>query len=199
MNAPTYRTLFQTFLRIGLLSFGGPAAQISVMHQTLVEERGWLSEREYLDALAFCMLLPGPEAMQVATYGGWKVRGVLGGLIAGGLFVVPGAIAMAVLAALYVTYANLPWVEAAFVGIKAAVLVIVLQALVKLGKRTLTHRVSILLAVASFIAITLLNLPFPLIVLMAGLCGLLFLRVEDVVSPSSDALQWRDGGAAAKL
>ena len=191
MSAPTYRALFHTFLRIGLLSFGGPAAQISVMHRTLVEEKGWMSEQEYLDALAFCMLLPGPEAMQVATYGGWKVRGLWGGLIAGGLFVIPGAIFMAILAALYVTYAELPLVEAAFVGIKAAVLVIVFQALLKLSGRTLTKALSWALAIMSFCAITILNLPFPLIVLLAGLIGFLFLKASALARTPHVQTSWR--------
>ena len=172
----TYAHLFRVFLKIGLLSFGGPAAQIAVMHRTLVEEQKWLSEREYLDALSFCMLLPGPEAMQVATFGGWRVRGILGGFIAGGLFVLPGALIMLGLAALYVSFAELTWLSALFLGIKATVLVIVGQALFRLSAKTLKSPLAWVLALISFCGLTFLGLPFPLIVFGAGLIGFVFLQ-----------------------
>ena len=129
--------LTRVFARIGIVSFGGPAAQIALMQRELVDERPWLSEHQFLRALSFCMLLPGPEAMQLATYAGWRLRGVPGGLIAGGLFVLPGALVIAALAAAYVTFGALDWVEAAFLGIKAAVLIIVIRALWTLSKRAL--------------------------------------------------------------
>src|SRR6056297_4359523 len=128
MSAPPLSDIIRSFLRIGLLSFGGPAAQISMMHAELVERRGWLEERQFLGALSFCMLLPGPEAMQLATYAGWRLRGVPGGLIAGLLFVLPGAAVIVALAMGYAVYGQLPLVEALFVGIKATVVAIVLQA-----------------------------------------------------------------------
>lgn len=178
MGSPPLSHLFRVFLRIGLLSFGGPAAQIAVMHRTLVSEENWLSEQEYLDALSFCMLLPGPEAMQVATYGGWRVRGLLGGLIAGGLFVLPGALVMLALAALYVAYAQLGWLAALFLGIKAAVLVIVFQALWRLSRKTLTRSISWILAGLSLLLIAFAGMPFPILVLIAGFVGFVFLRPE---------------------
>jgi chromate transporter len=129
MSAPNWREMTRVFGRIGLLSFGGPAAQIALMHRELVETRDWLSEQSYLRALSLCMLLPGPEAMQLATYSGWRLRGTAGGLLAGLLFVIPGAILIALLALLYAAYGQLPLVQAAFLGIKAAVIVVVFQAL----------------------------------------------------------------------
>lgn len=168
---PTLRDLVRVFGRIGLLSFGGPAAQISLMHQELVERRPWLDEQTYLRALSLCMLLPGPEAMQLATYAGWRLRGVSGGLIAGGLFVLPGAIVIAVLVLLYAAFGELPLVQAAFLGIKTTVIVIVLQALLNLSRKTLTdieHRV---IAGLGFVSIFFFNLPFPLIILAAALWG----------------------------
>ncbi len=112
--------LFRVFGRIGLLSFGGPAAQIALMHDELVDRRGWLEEQQFLGALSFCMMLPGPEAMQLATYCGWRLRGTLGGLIAGGLFVLPGVMVIAVLALIYGAYGEVPLVQSAFLGIKAS-------------------------------------------------------------------------------
>ncbi|MEC7572333.1 MAG: chromate transporter, partial [Pseudomonadota bacterium] len=130
--------IFSGFAKIGLLSFGGPAAQIAVMHRVLVEENNWLSERQFLNALNFCMLLPGPEAMQLTTYAGWRLRGVPGGLMAGLLFVVPGAAVMLALAAIYGFFGAVPLVSALFLGIKAAVLVVVIEALLKVARRALT-------------------------------------------------------------
>ncbi len=168
---PSLSELVRVFGRIGLLSFGGPAAQISLMHQELVERRPWLDEQTYLRALSLCMLLPGPEAMQLATYAGWRLRGVAGGLIAGALFVLPGAAVIAVLVALYAAYGTLPLVQAGFLGIKATVIVIVLQALRNLSRKALTdveHRV---IAGLGFLGIFVFNLPFPLIILCAALWG----------------------------
>ena len=137
---PGWNDLARAFGRIGLLSFGGPAAQIALMHKVLVEERKWLSEQEYLNALSFCMLLPGPEAMQLATYSGWKLRGTPGGLLAGLFFVLPGAAVIAVLATIYALYGNLPLVATLFVGVKAVIVVIVIEALLKVSKRALKGR-----------------------------------------------------------
>nr|WP_255698725.1 chromate efflux transporter [Yoonia sp. I 8.24] len=163
--------LIRVFGRIGLLSFGGPAAQIALMHKELVEDRPWLSEAEFLKALSFCMLLPGPEAMQLATYAGWKRGGVVGGLIGGGLFVIPGALVIMGLALAYGAYGNLPWVQALFLGVKACVVVIVIQALLKVAKRAIIGPVQGLIALGAFIALFLFALPFPLVVLCAGVIG----------------------------
>jgi len=163
--------IFGVFLKIGVLSFGGPAAQIALMHRMLVDERQWLSEQQFLNALSFCMMLPGPEAMQLATYAGWRLKGTIGGLVAGGLFVLPGAIVIAALASVYVMAGQMPWVEALFVGIKAAVLVIVVQALIRIAQRALTANSHRVIAITSFIAIFFFAIPFPLIVLAAALMG----------------------------
>ncbi len=173
MSAPSFTDLTRIFGRIGLLSFGGPAAQISLMHRELVEERAWLSEESYLRALSLCMLLPGPEAMQLATYAGWRLRGVPGGLIGGGLFVLPGAIVIAVLALAYASIGQVPLVQAAFLGIKAAVIVIVLQAVLKLSAKALSTGAERLLALLAFFALLGLGAPFPLVILLAAILGAL--------------------------
>jgi len=170
----SWRRMFSVFAGIGLLSFGGPAAQIALMHRRLVDETGWLGEKTFVNALGFCMLLPGPEAMQLATFCGWKLRGVAGGLLAGLLFVVPGALAIFALAAVYAVFGNVPLVSQVFLGIKAAVLVIVLEALLRLSKRALTDRRQWAIAGLAFIGIFFLSLPFPLIVLAAALFGAVF-------------------------
>lgn len=161
----------RTFLKIGLLSFGGPAAQIALMHRMIVEENKWLDEKQFLNALSFCMLLPGPEAMQLATYAGWRLQGVKGGIQAGLLFVVPGAIVILALAILYVYLGETPIINAAFLGIKAAVLVIVLQALLRVSQRALKGSLHYALAACAFVGIFFLQLPFPFIILFAALLG----------------------------
>ncbi|MBU4527232.1 MAG: chromate efflux transporter [Hoeflea sp.] len=171
--SPSWAELFRVFGRIGLLSFGGPAGQIALMHRELVEERAWLDEPRFLHALNFCMLLPGPEAMQLATYSGWLLRGVAGGLLAGLLFILPGFAVIMTLSAVYFHYGDLPVVAGVLFGLKAAVLAIVVEALLRVSKRALKSRLAWGLAVAAFIAIAFLKLPFPLIVLGAGLIGVL--------------------------
>ena len=163
--------LIRIFGRIGLLSFGGPAAQIALMHRELIEERPWLSETEFLRALSFCMLLPGPEAMQLATYAGWKQRGIIGGLIGGGLFVLPGAIVIMALALLYGQFGALDWVQAVFLGVKATVVVIVIQAILRLSKKALKLKVHWLLAVGAFVSLYIFALPFPLVIAVAAIVG----------------------------
>ncbi|NBE06088.1 chromate efflux transporter [Paragemmobacter ruber] len=163
--------LFRTFGHIGLMSFGGPAAQIALMHRVLVDERKWLTEKEYLSALSFCMLLPGPEAMQLATWSGWRLHGTLGGLIAGGLFVLPGALVVLALSALYAAFGNVPLMQALFMGIQAAVAVIVIEALLRVSKRALKGRAAYVVAVLAFLALFLANAPFPLVILAAGIWG----------------------------
>ncbi|APE43294.1 chromate transporter [Sulfitobacter alexandrii] len=164
--------MLRVFGRIGLLSFGGPAAQIAIMHDELVERRPWLTEATFLRALSLCMLLPGPEAMQLATYAGWRLRGVAGGLLAGLLFVIPGALVIAALALGYAFYGQVPLVQAAFLGIKAAVIVVVFQALRKVAGKALDGLQGWALALLSFTALFVFGLPFPLIILCAGLWGL---------------------------
>ncbi len=173
MSAPAWSEMIRVFGRIGLLSFGGPAAQIALMHRELVETRDWLSEAAYLRALSLCMLLPGPEAMQLATYAGWRMRGVTGGLLAGLLFAIPGALVIAVLALGYAVYGQVPLVQAAFLGIKAAVIIVVFQALRKVAGKALSGRQGWALAALSFVGLFALGLPFPLIILVAGLWGMI--------------------------
>ncbi len=153
MSAPSWREMTRVFGRIGMLSFGGPAAQIALMHRELVETRDWLSEQAYLRALSLCMLLPGPEAMQLATYAGWRLRGTWGGLLAGLLFVIPGAIVIALLALLYANFGQLPLVQATFLGIKAAVIVVVFQALRKVAGKALIGTQGWVLALLSFLGL----------------------------------------------
>jgi chromate transporter len=157
--------------RIGCLSFGGPAGQIALMHREIVEERQWLSEKEYLSALNFCMLLPGPEAMQLATYAGWRMHGVRGGLAAGLLFVLPGALVVLALSMLYAAFGNLPLIAAIFFGVKAAVLAIVFEALLRVAKRALKLQSDWLIAAAAFVALYAFGLPFPLIIAVAAAIG----------------------------
>ena len=172
-NDVSFRDALAVWWRIGVLSFGGPAGQIALMHRELVEERRWLDETRFLHALNYCMLLPGPEAQQLATYVGWLLHGVRGGLVAGLLFILPGALAILLLSCLYVTLGNLAPVEGLFFGLKAAVLAIVCQALLRIAGRALTSTFTRVLAVAGFIALFVFALPFPLVVLGAG--GLAYL------------------------
>lgn len=157
--------------KIGILSFGGPAAQIALMHRVLVEEKSWLTERQFLNALNFCMLLPGPEAMQLATYAGWRLHGTRGGLIAGLAFVLPGAAVILALASVYALFGDVPLVSALFLGVKAAVLVIVIEALMKVSRRALNLPAHYVIAALAFVGIFFLELPYPLIVLAAALYG----------------------------
>ncbi|MFT5000682.1 MAG: chromate transporter [Paracoccaceae bacterium] len=170
---PTRREAFSVFAKIGLLSFGGPAAQISLMHKYLVDEKSWLSEKQFLNGLSFCMLLPGPEAMQLATYTGWRLHGVIGGLVAGLLFVLPGAIIILTLAAIYAELGSLPLVGALFLGVKAAVLVIVIEALLRVAKKALKGHDHWLIAGLAFVGIFFLSLPYPLIIFLAAAYGLI--------------------------
>lgn len=167
----SFREAFWTWVRIGLLSFGGPAGQIAVMHRILVEEKRWIGENRFLHALNYCMLLPGPEAQQLAIYIGWLLHKTKGGLVAGTLFVLPGFISILALSYIYAIWGNVGLVEGLFFGLKAAVLAIVLEAVVRIGKRALKNNVMISLAAAAFVAIFFFDVPFPLIVLTAALIG----------------------------
>src|SRR3954468_18764624 len=166
------REALRVWLRVAMLSFGGPAGQIAVMHRILVEEKRWISESRFLHALNYCMLLPGPEAQQLATYIGWLMHRTLGGIMAGVLFVVPGIIAIMALSYVYAGYGNVPAIAALFFGLKAAVLAIVLEAVVRIGKRSLKNDVMRALAAAAFVGIFFLNIPFPIIIFGAALIGL---------------------------
>lgn len=168
---PTFREALAVWTRVALLSFGGPAGQIAVMHRIVVEEKKWLGEARFLHALNFCMLLPGPEAQQLTVYIGWLMHRWVGGLIAGLLFVLPGAIAVLILSCIYALYGKVGFVAAAFFGLKAAVLAIVLQAVVRIGSRALRNSAMIALAALSFIAIFAFAAPFPAIIVAAGAIG----------------------------
>lgn len=183
MSANVFGPLTKAFGRIGLLSFGGPAAQIALMHRVIVEEKKWLDERTYLNALSFCMLLPGPEAMQLATYVGWKRAGILGGLLSGLLFVLPGAFVIAVLALSYSIFGTRPEAQAVLIGIQATVIMIVLQALYRLSKKSLRSTGLWAVALLSFCAIFLFDLPFPVILILAAIYG----AMAQGTPPTTDA------------
>lgn len=188
--------LVVAFARIGVISFGGAAGQIALMHRVVVEEKRWLDEARFLHALNYCMMLPGPEAHQLATYVGWLTHGVRGGLAAGLLFAAPGAAVMLALSWLYVLGAGLGWLDGAFLGVKAAVVAIVAQAVVRIAGRGLRDRRMVWLAAAAFAAITLLAAPFPLIVLGAGLIGAALART-DAARPAPPPVRARGALTAA--
>ena len=172
---PTLRQSTATWCKIGLLSFGGPAAQIALMHREIVENKKWLSEDQFLNALNFCMLLPGPEAMQLATYSGWRINGTLGGLLAGLLFVLPGAFLITLLAVIYAFFGDIPLINSLFLGVKATVVVIVIQALLKVSKKALKTHYHTSIAVTAFISIFFFNLPYPFIIFVSAFFGYLVL------------------------
>lgn len=181
---PSNRAFMHAFGKIGLLSFGGPAAQIAVMHRVLVEEKGWLSEQQFLHALNFCMLLPGPEAMQLTTYAGWLMKGVRGGLIAGLLFIVPGLVMMLALSSIYVAYGDVPLLAGIFFGLKAAVIAVVLQAMIKVSKKALKARVLYGVALAAFTGIFFFRTSFPAIILAAAVLGASLYLIAPKTLPS---------------
>src|SRR5437870_4623472 len=163
----------RVWTKVALLSFGGPAGQIAVMHRLLVEEKKWISEARFLHVLNYCMLLPGPEAQQLATYIGWLMHRTLGGIMAGVLFVIPGIIAIMALSYVYAGWGNVPIIVALFFGLKAAVLAIVLEAVFRIGKRSLKNNAMVALAAAAFVGIFFFNVPFPIIILSAAVIGFL--------------------------
>jgi len=173
---PTLRQAARVWARIGCLSFGDPTGQIALMHRTIVDEKRWISEERFLLALNFCMLLPGPEAQQLATYMGWLMHGIRGGLIAGLLFILPGFLVILALSSLYAVFQEATWLPALFFGVKAAVVAIVIEALLRMGRRALKERFHYYVAGASFLALFLLNLSFPLVIILAGAAGLLWTR-----------------------
>ena len=180
---PSLAKAAPVWLKIGLLSFGGPAGQIAMMHRILVDEKKWVAEEQYLHALNFCMLLPGPEAQQLATYCGWLMHGKRGGIVAGALFFLPGLALMLVLSALYATFSDTHWLDSLFLGLKAAVLSIVVEALIRVGRRALTSRFHQGVAVAAFLSLFLFNLPFPLVIAAAALAGYLAVRQGWIEKP----------------
>jgi chromate transporter len=205
---PTFGEAFRVWLKIGCLSFGGPAGQIALMHRVLVDEKKWIDEPRFLHALNFCMLLPGPEAQQLATYVGWLLHGVRGGLAAGLLFILPGALVMLGLSFLYALARGIPVVDGALFGIKAAVLVIVVEAVIRIGRRSLKTSLLIGLAAAAFVGIFVLALPFPAIVIGAGLIGYVvahaapkLLRLEQGTAEHSEPRpgRWTEAAVAAVL
>jgi chromate transporter len=205
---PTFGEVFMVWLKIGCINFGGPAGQIALMHRVTVDEKKWVDEARFLHALNFCMLLPGPEAQKLATYLGWLLHGVRGGLAAGILFVLPGAFVMLGLSLLYALGRGVSIVDGALFGIKAAVLVIVIEALIRIGKRALKTSLLLALAAAAFVGIFFLALPFPLIVAAAALVGYLVARrspaqlglsetAENVPPATKD--RWRQFAIAAAV
>ncbi len=172
MTQPRFGEALRTWATIGCLSFGGPAGQIALLHRELVDERQWISDKEFLGALNFCMLLPGPEAMQLATYAGWKLHGVKGGLAAGLLFVLPGALVVLALSIVYATLGQQPLVSALFWGLKAAVLVIVIEALMRVARKALRGPIDWVIAAAAFVALFVFALPFPLVIAVAAAIGI---------------------------
>ncbi len=177
-KGPSLYESSKVFAKIGLLSFGGPVAQIALMHKELTAEREWLAESQFLSALSFCMFLPGPEAMQLATYAGWRLNGTKGGLIAGILFVLPGATLVMVLASIYAVFGNIPFIQAIFIGIKATVIIIVIEALLKIFKKSMRQKIHWYLAGSSFIAFFFLSISFPIIIIGAAIVGLLFFKSD---------------------
>jgi chromate transporter len=168
---PSFKEAFLFWLKLGFISFGGPAGQIAIMHEFLVEQKKWISDGKFLHALNYCMLLPGPEAQQLATYIGWLLHGVRGGLAAGILFVLPSVFILLGLSIFYVTLGKIPWIYAMFYGLKAAVVAIVLLALIKIAKKSLKSLFHLTVALASFVAIYFLNIAFPYIIVAAVLLG----------------------------
>ena len=172
---------FRFWVKLGFINFGGPAGQIAIMHRELVEHKGWVSENQFLRALNFCMLLPGPEAQQLATYIGWRLHGISGGLVAGSFFIIPSIFVLLLLSYLAVAYSDVPAIMGLLYGVQPVVVAVVLEAVLRIGRRTLRHAVLVAFAVTSFIAIYFLSVPFPLVILSAALAGfLLHLRYPGV-------------------
>lgn len=181
--APSFDEAFRVFLTIGLLSFGGPAGQIALMHRILVEEREWVSESRFLHGLNFCTLLPGPEAMQLATYVGWLLHGLRGGIMAGTLFVAPGFVVIVALSVAYALFSGAAWFTSLFFGLKAAVLAVVIEALIRVARKSLKRPAAYAVAACAFIALFAFAVPFPLVVLGAGVFG--YVAGGRLIAPAS--------------
>jgi chromate transporter len=195
-SAAPFRAAVREWFLISLQTFGGPAGQIAVMQRSLVDDKRWISQKRFLHALNYCTLLPGPEAQQLATYIGWLLHGTRGGLVAGGLFVLPGVVALLALSAIYVGFGTTTAVTAVFVGLAAAVLAIVAQAVVRVAKRALDTRALVVLAVAAFLALALFGVPFPVVIAVAGLVGWALGRWRPWVMPSAEAAEGPESGPA---
>jgi chromate transporter len=191
-----FGTAVRAWFAISLQTFGGPAGQIAVMQRTLVDEKRWIGQRRFLHAMNYCMLLPGPEAQQLATYVGWLLHGTRGGLVAGGLFVLPGVVALLALSAIYVAFGSTTAVTALFAGLAPAVLAIVAQAVVRVAKRALTSPALVVIAVASFLALALFGVPFPVVILVAGLIGWALHRWRPAAVPVGSHKDDADTGPA---
>lgn len=186
----------RVWARIGLLSFGGPAGQIALMHKELVEQRKWISNARFLHALNYCMLLPGPEAQQLATYIGWLMHRTMGGIVAGTLFILPGFFVIMTLSVLYAGFHQIPAIDAVFFGLKAAVLAVVVEAVMRIGKRAIKGRLMLTVAGLAFLSIFLLRVPFPAIVVGAALLGYFGSRIWPNVFPRPQAISAEEGGAS---
>src|SRR5881398_3076598 len=171
--APSFAEASRFWLKFGFISFGGPTAQIALLHGELVEKKKWISETRFLHALNFCMLLPGPEAQQLAIYIGWLLHKIRGGIVAGAFFVIPSIFVLWTLSYIYAAFGNIPWIAAIFYGLKPAVTAIVLVAVIRIGRKALKNEVMWALAALAFIGIYFFKLPFPAIVLGAGVIGFL--------------------------
>lgn len=183
----SFAEAFRFWLKLGFISFGGPAGQIALMHRELVERRRWLGEERFLHALNYCMLLPGPEAQQLATYIGWLMHRTPGGIVAGALFVIPSIFILLALSYIYAAYGNVPAVAGVLSGFKPIVVAVVVEAMLKIGGRALKRRTHLVIAASSFVAIYFFHLPFPLIVLTAGVVGFIGARLKPEVSPTASA------------
>lgn len=190
---PSFREAFRYWLKLGFISFGGPTGQIAIMHKELVEEKKWIDEDHFLQALNYCMILPGPEAQQLTVYIGWLLHGTLGGVVAGTLFVLPSVFILLALSWLYAALGNVPAVDALFYGLKPAVAAIVAEAVIRIGKKSLKNEVLISLAALSFVGIYFLHIPFPAIILAAGLVGL----AGGVIAPLKFAVNGKNKGASS--
>jgi chromate transporter len=184
-----FRAAFWYWLKLGFISFGGPAGQIAIMHRDLVEERRWISEERFVHALNYCMLLPGPEAQQLAVYIGWLLHRAPGGIVAGAFFILPSIFILLGLSYIYAVYGNLPIIVGVLNGFKPVVVAIVVEAIVKIGKRALKRKLHFVIAVLAFVAIYFLHVPFPLIVLVAGLVGFVAAKfAPEPIPPTSEPL-----------
>src|SRR5215204_3021369 len=175
-DAVGFREAFWFWVKLGFINFGGPAGQIAIMHRELVENKRWISESQYLRTLNFCMLLPGPEAQQVATYIGWRLHGALGGIVAGSFFVIPSIFVLWLLSYLAAAHSDIPAITGLLYGVQPVVIAIVVEAVLRIGKRTLHHTILFAFAILAFIALYFLSIPFPFVVVGAGLAGLLLSR-----------------------
>ncbi len=190
--APTFREAFRFWLKLGFISFGGPAGQIALMQKELVEKREWIEQGNFLHALNFCMLLPGPEAQQLATYMGWRLHGIKGGIAAGALFVIPSIFFLLILSYIYAAYGAVPQINAVLDGFKAVVVAIVVEAVIKIAKKSFKSIGHILIAISAFAAIFLFRIPFPLIVIGAAIAGFLIPDSEFQIPDSNEETKTRD-------